>query len=161
MLYTVKEVSRKTGLSPHTIRFYLREGLFPSIERAPNGTRLFNEENIETFYMIECMKRCGMTISQIRQYMEWLSAGDQNIDKCLNLFLEKQHILENEMKCLRECVDAVKYKVWYYRTAQKAGTISIHHNMPPEDIPEDMGEIRSRMVDVKRCYYSLRDGSPR
>lgn len=97
MLYTVKEVSRKTGLSPHTIRFYLREGLFPSIERAPNGTRLFNEENIETFYMIECMKRCGMTISQIRQYMEWLSAGDQNIDKCLNLFLEKQHILENEM----------------------------------------------------------------
>ncbi|MCI8981761.1 MAG: MerR family transcriptional regulator [Hungatella sp.] len=51
------------------MRFYPREGLFPSIERAPNDTRLFNEENIETFYVIECMKRRGMTISQIRQYM--------------------------------------------------------------------------------------------
>ena len=150
MLYTVKEVSRKTGLSPYTIRFYLREGLFPSIERASNGTRLFNEENIETFYIIECMKRCGMTISQIRQYMDWLSEGDQNINKCLNLFIEKQHMLESEMKRLQECIDAVKYKVWYYKTAQKAGTISVHDNMPLEDIPKDMQEIRSRMVNVKR-----------
>ena len=96
--------------------------MFPSIERASNGTRLFNEENIETFYMIEC----------------------------LNLFIEKQHMLESEMKRLQECIDAVKYKVWYYKTTQKAGTISVHDNMPPEDIPKNMQEIRSHMVSVKR-----------
>ena len=150
MLYTVKEVSQKTGLSPYTIRYYLREGLFPSIERDSNGTRLFNETNIETFYMIECMKRCGMTIGEIRQYMQWLSEGDQNINQCLNLFIEKQHVLENEMKRLQECLDAVRYKVWYYKTAQEAGTISVHDNMPSEDIPKDMQEIRSRMANVKR-----------
>lgn len=150
MLYTVKEVSQKTGLSPYTIRYYLREGLFSSIERDSNDTRLFAKIDIETLYMIECMKHCGMTISEIRQYMEWLSEGNQNIDKCLNLFAGKQHVLENEMKRLQECIDAVKYKVWYYKIAQKAGTISIHDNMPQEDIPKDMQEIRSRMVDVKR-----------
>ena len=154
MLYTVKEVSQKTGLSPYTIRYYLREGLFPSIERDSNGTRLFNKTNIESLYMIECMKHCGMTISEIRQYMEWLSEGDQNITQCLNLFIEKQHVLENEMKRLQECMDAVTYKVWYYKTAQEAGTISIHDNMPTEDIPKNMQEIRSRMVDVKRLTES-------
>lgn len=65
MLYTVKEVSQKTGLSPYTIRYYLREGLFPSIERDSNGTRLFSKTNIESLYIIECMKRYGMTIREI------------------------------------------------------------------------------------------------
>ena len=150
MFYTVKDVSEKTGLSPYTIRYYLREGLFPLIERDSNGTRLFCKTDMETLYIIECMKRCGMTISEIRQYMEWLVEGDQNIDKCLGLFTEKQKTLENEMKRLQECMDAVQYKIWYYNTAQKAGTIAVHDNMPTEDIPKDMQEIRSRMVDVKR-----------
>lgn len=82
--------------------------------------------------------------------MEWLLEGDQNIDQCLNLFIEKQHVLEKEINRLQECIDAVKYKVWYYQTAQEAGTMSIHDNMPAKDIPKDMQEIRSRMVDVKR-----------
>ena len=82
--------------------------------------------------------------------MDWLSEGDQNINKCLNLFIEKQHMLESEMKRLQECIDAVNYKVWYYKTAQKAGTISVHDSMPLEDIPKDMQEIRSHMVNVKR-----------
>lgn len=155
MLYTVKEVSQKTGLSPYTIRYYLREGLLPSIERDSNGTRLFNKTNLETLYMIECMKHCGMTINEIRQYMEWLSEGDQNINKCLNLFIGKQHVLEKEMKRLQECIDAVKYKIWYYETALEAGTISVHDNMPFQDIPKDMQEIRSRMVDVKRLTESF------
>ena len=100
------------------------------------------------------MKHCGMTISEIRQYMEWLFEGDQNIDKCLELFTEKQQVLEKEMKRLQECIDAVKYKIWYYTTAQKAGTISVHDNMPTKDIPKDMQQIRSRMVDVKRLTES-------
>lgn len=150
MFYTVKEVAEKTGLTPYTIRYYLKEGLFPSIERASNGTRLFQDRDIESFYMIECMKRCGMTISEIRQYMDWLMEGDENIDKCLALFQKKQEELDRELQRLQECSQAVKYKVWYYETAKKAGTISIHNTIPQEEVPEDMRQIRSRMIHVKR-----------
>lgn len=150
MLYTVKEVAEKTGLSPYTIRYYLREGLFPSVERSSTGTRLFNEKNIETFYMIECMKYCGMTISQIRQYMEWFSQGDQSIDQCLDLFIKKKKTLESEQKRLQECIDAVTYKIWYYETAKNAGSISVHDHMSAADVPESMQKIRARMADVKR-----------
>ena len=52
MLYTVKEVSEKTGLTPYTIRYYLKEGLLPNVERDSNGTRLFKESDLESFYMI-------------------------------------------------------------------------------------------------------------
>ena len=150
MFYTVIEVSRETGLSPHTIRYYLKEGLFPAIKTDARGTRLFSQMDIETFYMIECMKNCGMTISEIRQYMTWLVEGDQNIDKCLDLFREKQQVLAAELQRLEECAEAVEYKVWYYEKAREAGTISIHDTMKKEDIPERMQMIRSRMVHVKR-----------
>ena len=150
MLYTVKEVARMTGLTPYTVRYYLKEGLFPAVERDSRGTRLFREEDIESFYMIECLKRCGMTISEMRQYVDWLVEGDGNIDKCLSLFLEKQKVLERKMAELSECLDAVRYKVWYYQTAKEASTISVHDEMPPEDIPDVMREIRSRMAHVDR-----------
>lgn len=150
MFYTVIEFARKTGLSPHTIRYYLKEGLFPSIRRDASGTQLFIEDDLETFYIIQCMKRCGMTIREIRQYMLWLEEGDQNIDRCLELFRKRQRALEEERRILDECADAVEYKVWYYEKAKEAGTISVHEEMEQADIPERMREIRSRMSHVER-----------
>lgn len=150
MLYTVKEISEKTGLTPYTIRYYLKEGLLPNVERDSNGTRLFKESDLESFYMIECLKRCGMTINEIHQYMEWLMKGDQNIGKCLSLFQEKKAVLENELKRLKEVIEAVDYKIWYYETANNAGTLLVHETMSQEEIPKDMKSIRARMVNVKR-----------
>lgn len=150
MLYTVKEVAEKTGLTPYTIRYYLKEGLFPNVERDSNGTRLFRDSDLESFYMIECMKRCGMTINEIHQYMEWLMEGDHNIDKCLSLFQEKMDVLKKEMERLKECMEAVSYKIWYYETAKDAGTLSIHETLSPDDIPKDMKKIRARMMNVKQ-----------
>lgn len=150
MLYTVKEISEKTGLTPYTIRYYLKEGLLSNVERDSNGTRLFKESDLESFYMIECLKRCGMTINEIHQYMEWLMKGDQNIGKCLSLFQEKKAVLENELKRLKEVIEAVDYKIWYYETANNAGTHLVHETMSQEEIPKDMKSIRARMVNVKR-----------
>ena len=42
MRMTVNDAARLTGLSPYTIRYYLREGLIPTVERDRNGTRLFS-----------------------------------------------------------------------------------------------------------------------
>ena len=120
------------------------------VERASNGTRLFRESDLESFYIIECMKRCGMTISEIKQYSAWLAEGDQNIGKCLQLFQGKMEVLRQEQRRLNECMDAVRYKIWYYSTAQDAGTLSVHKNMPEDSVPEEMKEIRSRMMNVKR-----------
>ena len=157
MFYTVKDVSQKTGLTPYTIRYYLKEGLFPAIQRDSNGTRLFSDIDIETIYMIECMKRSGMTINEMRQYIQWLEVGDINIDKCLSLFQEKQQHLQKQLKQLLECIDAVNYKVWYYQTAKEAGTISVHDSLPESQIPTDMRDIRARMIHVKRLTGSETD----
>ena len=38
---TVKDVAEKTGLTPHTIRYYAKEGLLPTVKRDKNGVRVF------------------------------------------------------------------------------------------------------------------------
>lgn len=153
-MYTVKEVSEQLGLSPHTIRYYLKEGLFPAIKKDARGFRLFDQSDIEAFYLIKCMKYCGMTISEIRQYMSWLAEGDQNIDKCLHLFQEKRRVLTEELQKLKECAEAVKYKIWFYEKAKEAGTISVHASLKAEEIPEQMQLIRARMSQTKAPFFS-------
>lgn len=150
MYYTVKEVADKTGLSSYTIRYYLSEGLFPNIHRNKNGTRLFSDNDLEAFYIIDCLKKCGMSIIEIRQYMEWLKNADENIDNCLELFIEKYQALMVEKRNLEEYIDTVKYKIWYYQTAKEAKTVDIHKRMDEKDIPVKMQRIHKRMIDLKR-----------
>ncbi|NBJ93132.1 MerR family transcriptional regulator [Parablautia muri] len=58
--------------------------------------------------------------------------------------------LSEKIRKLKECVDAVDYKVWYYEKAKQAGTLSVHNTMKKEDIPPRMQTIRSRMSHVTR-----------
>lgn len=155
MYYTVKDVAKETGLTPYTIRYYLKEGLLPGVERSASGTRIFQESDFEQIYMIECLKNCGMTIAEIRQYFEWYQEGDRNIDKCLELFQNKEAKLDKMIGLLMECKDAVKYKVWYYQTAKDAGTMSIHDCSGDLKAPEEMKNIRERMKDVRRLTEAL------
>jgi len=149
MYYTVKDVARQTGLTTYTIRYYIKEGLFPRVSVDKRGRHLFTDMDIETFYIIQCLKRCHMTIKEIRSYIDWLDEGDVYIERCLSLFEDKQTVIKKELQRLTECMDAVNYKVWYYQKAKEAGTLSVHNDMSEQDIPEDMKTIRARMKDVQ------------
>lgn len=149
-MYTIKDVAKKTGLTPYTIRYYAKEGLLPTIGRNEHGVRQFKEADLEAIYIIECLKNCGMQIKEIKEFTEWTLEGDVTIGKRLEMFREKYKILQQKMKQMQETLEALKYKVWFYETAQAAGTIEIHDKMKPEEIPQEMREIRERMKHVER-----------
>ena len=52
-----------------TLRYYDKEGLFPNMKRESN-IRKFDDSEIETLRIIECLKKSGMEIKDIRRYME-------------------------------------------------------------------------------------------
>ena len=70
MVYTVGEAAKRLGLSPSTLRYYDKEGLLPFVERSSGGIRMFQEKDFEWLQVIECMKKAGMPIKDIRQYLE-------------------------------------------------------------------------------------------
>ncbi len=152
MYYTVSEISKKINISPHTLRFYSKEGLLPFVERSQSGIRMFKDDDFESLSMIEYLKKSGMSIKGIREFMNWCMQGDETIDQRLIMFREQQKIVTEQISELQETLDLIKYKCWYYETAQAAGTCAVHNSLKTEDIPEDIRALREK---VEKMYCNI------
>ena len=75
MAYTVGEMSKRLGGPASTLRYYDKEGLLPQVERSPGGIRVFQESDYEWLRMIGCMKKAGMSIRDIRHYIQLSAQG--------------------------------------------------------------------------------------
>lgn len=144
MYYTVSEISKKVNLSPHTLRFYAKEGLLPFVERSERGIRMFKDDDFDSLNMIECLKKSGMSIKEIKTFMDWCTQGDETIDRRLSMFREQRQKVTEQIAELQETLDLINYKCWYYETAQAAGTCTIHNSIKPEDIPQDILKFKEK-----------------
>ena len=124
--YTIALMAQICNLTPHTIRYYDKEGLLPFIDRTPSGTRHFKEEDVEAFVIINCLKETGLGIKEIKTFMDWCRQGDATIDKRLNLYLEQKKKVQVQLKELKKHLKKIDYKIWYYQTAKDAGTLAVH-----------------------------------
>ena len=122
MYYTVGEIAHISGIPAHTLRYYDREGLLPGIERSEGGIRRFKEEDFQTLFIIECLKSSGLSIKEIRRYMELAEAGDGTIAERKAIFEERREKLAAQIAALRQTMDLIDYKCWFYDVAEAAGT---------------------------------------
>ena len=68
MTYTIGQVSEMFGIPVSTLRYYDKEGLFPNMQRV-SGIRKFSGTELEALRVIECLKKSGMEIRDIKQFM--------------------------------------------------------------------------------------------
>lgn len=136
MFYTVGEMAKKIGVASSTLRYYDKEGILPFIKRSAGGKRIFKDSDMEWLSIIECLKKTGMPIKEIKKFVDWCIEGDSTIDKRLALIDKQRDEVLNQMEQLKSTLETLDYKHWYYETAKKAGTCDVHKNMKPEDIPE-------------------------
>ena len=97
MVYTVGEMAKLLGVTASTLRYYDKEGLLPFVERSSGGIRMFRESDIEWLRVIECMKKAGMSIKDIRQYIELALKGDDTIELRLMMFRRQKEVLQQKM----------------------------------------------------------------
>lgn len=161
MYYTVCEVAKRLDLSPHTIRFYGKEGLLNFVERDQNGNRIFKESDFERMFIIASLKRSGMTIKQIKRFTELCDEGDSTISQRLKIIIEQREAVEAQITELQDALDVLKYKTWLYEVALEAGTTAVHDNMPMEDIPPNILKIKERIRrltdDMEQRYKNAID----
>lgn len=150
MYYTVAETARKLNISPHTLRFYSKEGLLPFVDRSEGGIRLFKEEDFSWLFIINCLKKTGLSIKGIQQFIEWAMEGDTTIEQRLEMFKERQEAVEQQIKDLQDALEVIKYKRWRYEISKEAGTTTAHDTMKPEDIPEDIRKIKEK---IEKLYH--------
>ena len=68
-MYSIGQVSAMTNLPISTLRYYDKEGFFPNLEKQ-SGIRRFSQAELDAIRMIECLKRSGLEIKDIRQFFE-------------------------------------------------------------------------------------------
>ena len=69
--YTIREISELFSLPASTLRYYESEGLLPLVEKNSSGQRIYTKEHIDRLQCINCFKRTGMTIPQLRKFFEY------------------------------------------------------------------------------------------
>lgn len=141
MIYTVGEMAKALHVAPSTLRYYDKEGLLPFVERSEGGIRMFKDSDFEWLSIIECLKKTGMPIKEIKHFIDWCMEGDSSIEQRLELIDRQREAVKQQMKQMQETLDMLEYKHWYYETAKKAGTCDVHKNMSEKDIPKKYRDI--------------------
>lgn len=144
MGYTIGEMAKRLGVAASTLRYYDREGLLPFVERSPGGVRVFQESDYEWLTVIECLKQSGLSIKEIRRYIDLCRQGDVTIPERLQLFARRRCAVQQQMAQLQETLDLLDYKLWYYQTAAQAGTTTIHDGQTIEQAPEEHRQAFAR-----------------
>lgn len=137
MFYTVGEMAKKLNVAPSTLRYYDKEGLLPFVERSGSGIRMFQDSDLEWLTIIECLKKSGMAIKDIKRFIDWCVEGDSTIDQRLKLIDQQREAVLGQIEQLKETLTVLNYKHWYYETAKKAGTCAVHQNIDLDEIPEE------------------------
>lgn len=145
MAYTIGEMARRLGIAPSALRYYDKEGLLPFIERSSSGVRLFQEKDAEWLQVIGCLKAAGMSIRDIRSFIDLAMQGDETIRERLELFRSQREAVQRQMEALQTTLETLDFKCWYYETAQAAGSMEGLKKLTPEQVPEQYREACRRL----------------
>lgn len=147
-MYTIGQVSEMFHLPISTLRYYDKEGLFPNLERT-SGIRKFSETEIEALHVIECLKKTGMEIKDIKQFMEWCAAGPSTYANRKELFENRRKSLEKQLRELEKNMAMIQFKCWYYDQAIADGNEDRLNEMIPDHLPDDIREIYNLAHSLK------------
>ncbi|MCD8107844.1 MAG: MerR family transcriptional regulator [Oscillospiraceae bacterium] len=140
--YTIGQISEMFGLPISTLRYYDKEGLFPTLERK-SGIRKFGEQEIETLRVIECLKKSGLEIKDIKRFMDLCAQGSKTFPERKALFENQKRAVEAEINRLGATLDMLTYKCWYYESAMAIGEDATKATKP-EDMPKEVRQAYER-----------------
>ena len=110
-MYSIQEVSERTGLSAHTLRFYEKEGLLPDVRRSASGIRQYSEEDMELIGGICCLKNTGMSLREIARFMQLTREGDGTLRERVALLEAHRREVLARMEEMQSYLDKVTRKL--------------------------------------------------
>ena len=113
-MYTMMEACRETGLTYQALKFYCNEGLVPNVRRDKNNRRYFDEATVKWIKDLTCLKKCGMSIDEMKKYLALCLEGPSSIEERQQILARKQEALREQMQKLQESIDYIDWKQQFY-----------------------------------------------
>ncbi|WP_445516845.1 MerR family transcriptional regulator [Streptomyces sp. NEAU-174] len=121
---TIQQVSRLSGLSEPTLRYYEKIRLIPAVDRDPDsGHRRYHPRVVETIKALGCLRSTGMSVRDMRAYLSHLDEGARGAAPLRDLFQRNADRLEREIALMEVRLRYLRLKadMWDARERADAG----------------------------------------
>lgn len=126
MSYSIGEVAARMGTNASTLRYYDKKGLLPFVDRDAAGRRKFKDNDFNFLEVIDCLKRSGVPIKDIGNFIDLCLQGDATLRQRYDYLDQEEAVLADKVREMQAQLDFLRFKKWYYKTAVEAGTEAIH-----------------------------------
>lgn len=113
-LYSMKQACEMTNLTYDTLKFYCNEGLVPNVKRDKNNYRVFSDNDIAWINSLSCLKNCGMSINEMKEYLDLCLKGEQTIPERKEILNVKLRELEHKINEIKESIEYIHWKQQFY-----------------------------------------------
>lgn len=113
-MYTMMQVCKETNMTYQTLKYYCNEGLVPNVKRDENNRRIFDEQDVKWIKDLVCLKKCGMTIQEMKEYLQLCLEGESTIQIRKKMLTKKQEALRISIQELEESVAYIDWKQNFY-----------------------------------------------
>lgn len=113
-LYTMKEVCTEANMTYQTLKYYCNEGLVPNVKRDKNNHRVFDDRDVKWIKDLVCLKKCDMSIEEMKQYLSLCLKGESTIPERKELLKKKQDLLRQAVKGLESSIAYIDWKQNFY-----------------------------------------------
>lgn len=113
-MYSMKETCERVGMSYQTLKFYCNQGLIPNVKRDANNYRVFDDNNINWIRSLFCLKRCGMSIDEMKSYLNLCLQGKSSIPERKVMLEAKKKELEAKKKEIEDSLSFINWKENFY-----------------------------------------------
>ncbi len=114
MLFTMMQVCKETNMTYQALKFYCNEGLVPNVKRDKNNRRVFDERDVAWIKSLTCLKKCGMSIQEMKAYLDLCLQGEATIPRRKVMLAQKQEALRETMREVRESIAYIDWKQNFY-----------------------------------------------
>ena len=130
-MYTMKEACTLTNMTYENLKFYCNDGLVPNVKRDSRNYRVFDEHDIKWIQSLNCLKRCGMSIAEMKEYLALCMDGEGTIPERKMILAEKKETLLQSIAELQKSVAYIDWKQGFYDDVL-SGKTAYYSNLVPE-----------------------------
>lgn len=113
-IYTMKEACAETNMTYQTLKYYCNEGLIPNVKRDKNNHRVFDERDVKWIKDLICLKKCDMSIKEMKTYLNMCLEGEATIPERKEMLKKKQESLRQSVKELEDSIAYIDWKQNFY-----------------------------------------------
>lgn len=132
-MYTMMQVCKETDMTYQALKFYCNEGLIPNVKRDKNNRRVFDERDVKWIKDLVCLKKCGMSIQEMKDYLALCLQGQSTIPQRQKMLDKKREALLTSMEELKGCVDYIDWKQNFYNDVLSGKRPYVSNLIPAEN----------------------------